>query len=202
MGLNFEKFLFYGLPVWTLLILFILTPGSSPYAINRVFALASVAVVGITFIIGPLGKFSKTANRLKVYRKYLGISAFVLMLAHGALSAVYIFDMDFVYMFLENSRTLQFYSALFAFLIFFLMTITSTQKAITLLGPRNWKMLQTSGYVAMALGMLHFMLANTNGGFSIGRIYAMLIFVFGLVAVAFRVLVFLLVAYEKLSRKK
>jgi DMSO/TMAO reductase YedYZ heme-binding membrane subunit len=169
--------------------------------INRAFALASAAVLGITFILGPLGKFSKRLNRLKIYRKYLGLSGFALVLVHTLLSIAFYFGWDLSFMFsLENPRSLQFYSALVAFMIFLAMSATSSVRAIKLMGARNWKMLQNTGYLAMALVMLHFMLANTNGDFAIHRLYALAIFIFGLLVLLVRLFVLVLVAYERSSR--
>ena len=203
MNVALEKAIFYGIPVWTLIILLLFNFNLGPNALNRTFALASVIVLSITFIIGPLGKFFKYANRLKIYRKYLGLSAFVLIVIHTLLSVVFYYNLNFDIIFsLDNPQTFQVYTALAAFVIFFLMSITSSTKAIQLLGARNWKLLQTTGYLAMALVIVHFILANnTNFGFR-NRIYALGIFVFGLLVVLVRIAVLLLVSFEKASKKK
>ncbi len=198
MGLG--KTLMHGLPVLALLLfLAFYNFSTAPLVLMSSTALSAVVVVGITFIIGPLSRFVKAANRYKAYRKYLGLSAFALMVLHAALALVFYYDLDIVSMLSAGKqRTLQVYSALIAFFIFFLMSITSNQMSIKLLGPRNWKLLQTTGYVAMAFVMLHFMLANTQRGvFEITRLYAAIAFLFGIIVILARILVLALVAFEK-----
>lgn len=199
MDRKLERLVIYLMPVWMLLLFFAFNPRLGPNALNRTVALVAVALVGITFIIGPLSKFVKAVNRYKIYRKYLGLSAFLLMVFHAMLSVVFFYSLDLSFMLsAENPRMLQVYSAIIAFLIFFLMAITSTVKAIRLLGPKNWKLLQTTGYIAMAFVMLHFMLANTDDGvFHIGIIYTAVTFVFGIVVIAARILVLVLASLEK-----
>lgn len=199
MDRKLERLVIYLMPVWMLLLFFAFNPRLGPNALNRTIALVAVALVGITFIIGPLSRFVKAANGYKIYRKYLGLSAFLFMVFHALLSVVFFYDLDISFMLsFDNPRMLQVYSAIIAFFIFFLMAITSTVKAIRLLGPKNWKLLQTTGYIAMAFVMLHFMLANTTRGvFEITRLYAAIAFLFGIIVILARILVLALVALEK-----
>jgi DMSO/TMAO reductase YedYZ heme-binding membrane subunit len=204
MEANKQKILMFALPLLVLLAFLILSPSLGSKNVNRAFALSAVVVLGATFILGPLGKFSSTANRLKIYRKYLGIAGVFLAVVHGLLSFSLFYGLDIGNLLsLDNPLLLQAYSAVIASLIFLLMTATSNTAAIRLLGPRRWKLVQNSGYLAMALVMLHFMLANTdNEVFRIGRIYALLAFTFGIIVIVVRALVLLLVAYEKSSKSK
>ena len=97
----------------------------------------------------------------------------------------------------------QVYSGLIAFAIFFLMTVTSAKEAIKVLGGRNWKLIQNTGYIAMALVMLHFMLANTvSGELRINHVYTMIAFAFGIIIILARIFVLILVHIEKSSMKK
>jgi DMSO/TMAO reductase YedYZ heme-binding membrane subunit len=191
----------YGLPLWVLIIFFLFNPSFEKVAINSTTAFVGLTLAGITFILGPLPRFVKQASRLKIYRRYLGLSSFAFIVVHAAISIIIVYDLDLSFMLSpDNPRMLQVYSAVFAFLIFFLMSVTSSAGAIRMLGPRRWKLLQTSGYIAIALALVHFMFANTRGGmFNIGRTYAELVFIFGLIVIIVRIFVFVL---EKTSRKK
>lgn len=204
MDLQKERYLVYLVPIVVFIIIFAFNSFAFGPPMNRAMALTSIILLGITFIIGPLGKFSKTANRMKAYRKYLGLSAFAFIVVHAFLSLAYNFDFDIGYMLSGGTKSLlQVYSAWTAFAIFLLMSVTSTTKAIKLLGGRNWKLLQSTGYVAMALAMLHFMLANTyQWVFNIGRLYAELVFAFGILVILVRLAVLVLVFFEKSSKNR
>jgi DMSO/TMAO reductase YedYZ heme-binding membrane subunit len=201
--MNSEKLFMYALPILILAVILLASPQLSERNINRAFALSAAAVLGITFILGPIGKFSKRLNRLKIYRKYLGLFGFLFVVIHGLLSIAFYYGYDISFMVsLDNPRYLQFYSAFVAFLIFISMAATSSVRAIKLLGAKRWKLLQNTGYLAMALVMLHFLLANTNAEFQIGRLYALAVFVFGLLVLLVRLFVLALVAYEKSNKSR
>ncbi len=200
-----KKLAVYAFPAIVLLILLALGQGLGKGSINSSFALASVVVLGVTFIIGPLSRFSGSVNRLKIHRKYLGLSAFALLLVHVlmAFGISYGFDLGRL-LSLDNPRMLQVYCGVIGFLIFFLMTLTSNTSAIRMMGPRNWKLLHNTGYVAMALSMLHFMLANTDspGVLHLQRAHVLLILILGIMVILARVLVFALVLLEGFSKRR
>lgn len=162
---------------------------------NKIAALAGLFIISLTFIIGPLSKFFPLYfGKYKAHRKFLGIAGFVLVALHAILSIIFYYNLDIAYMVsLENPKVLGFYSALIAFLIFLLMTLTSTAEAVRKLGYPLWKSVQMTGYLALALSLLHFFILETtpDGIFKV-RTLGMLIFYFTLLALVLRIAVFLL----------
>ena len=86
-------------------------------------------------------------------------------------------------------------SGLLALVILFLVTITSSQKALTKLSPKIWKIIQTSSYLAMALAVSHFyLMEQVNGVLVIKRLLGQITFVFSILVIALRILILLLPA--------
>ena len=161
--------LIYTLPVWLFLLLFFFYGygETSPVMLNKMAGLLSLLLIGITFLIGPLSYFFPNLfNHFKTYRKYLGISGFVTAIIHAVISYFLDFQGNLTFMFLDpnNEDLFGVYIGSLAIGIFLLMTITSTNRAIKLLGFRHWKILQTSGYFALFLVMFHFILMETSKG--------------------------------------
>lgn len=164
-------------------------------AFNMVAAVAGLFIVGAVFLIGPLSRyFPNQFCKYRAYRKFLGLFGFGLILIHVFLSLVFAYHLDVGKMVNQNPKALGFYSAVIAFFIFLLMSITSTDKAIKLFnqklgGYNNWKLLQTTGYIAMSLALLHFLILETNeNGFSPG-IIGLAVFVFSMIVIAARIVV-------------
>lgn len=158
----------YGLPLWIFLLLFFFYgyAQTTPDMFIKITGLLALVLLGITFLIGPLSYFWQPFNRLKVYRKYLGVSGFFAVLLHVFLSYFFHFNANLSFM-LSNSQNedlLGVYIGFIALGIFLLMAITSTEKAVKLLGLSRWKALQTTGYLALLLVMLHFILMETENG--------------------------------------
>lgn len=151
---------------------------------NKIAGLLSLTVLGSAFILGPLSYFFPVKfSSLKHYRRYLGISGK---------------DINFMLFDPTNEHRLGVYAGLTALGIFFLMTVTSNTKAVQLLGYKWWKVLQTIGYVALALNILHFFLMETEKGvFTIRRPLGKVIFVFGFVVLFFRLVVFVATVRKK-----
>ncbi|MBN1170244.1 hypothetical protein JXA56_04420 [Candidatus Micrarchaeota archaeon] len=167
-----------------IVVLMILLNGTSPYQINRALALAGIAVVGITFIVGPLPKYFPWFNRIKVHRRYLGVSGFLILLIHSILSFQLFFGSDIGKLLnTENHRFLSAFSAVLAFLIFLALTLTSTNRAMRILGP-NWKKLQTFGYVGFVLSIIHFHI-SMGGSFNL---FELMLFAFAIAVVAVRII--------------
>jgi len=137
---------------------------------NKIAALAGLALASITFLLGPLARFwPNLFARYISHRKYLGLFAFALIAAHAILSIVFYYGLSLEKMVYENPKVLGFYAASAAFTIFLVMSLTSTQKACEILGYRTWKAVQMTGYLALALSLVHFYILETKGerGFSV-----------------------------------
>lgn len=168
---------------------------------NKIAGLLALLLLGTTFLIGPLSFFfPKIFTPVKIYRKYLGISGFVVALIHAALSLFSYFKMDVAFMLFDgkNEHLLGVWLGILALFIFLTMTLTSTKKAIETIGASMWKKLQTGGYLALVLVMAHFIFMETNKGlFIIRRPLGRAIFVFGFLVLAARLLVFFLTLFKK-----
>jgi len=168
---------------------------------NKIGGLLALLLLGTSFLIGPLSFFlPKIFTEIKVYRKYLGISGFVVALVHFVLSSIFYFKMDLAFMLFDgkNTHLLGVWLGILALLIFLSMTLMSTKKAVEVIGASLWKKLQTGGYLALALVMAHFILMETNNGlFIIRRPLGRAIFVFGFVVLIARLIVFILTLVKK-----
>lgn len=198
-----KEILMRGLPLWYFLLLFFFYGYQqvSFSMMNKIAGLLALLLLGTTFLIGPLSFFlPQVFTKLKIYRKYLGISGFVVALIHAVLSLYSYFKMDLAFMLFDgkNEHLLGVWLGILALLIFLSMTLTSTKKAVETIGASMWKKLQTGGYIALALVMAHFILMETNRGlFVIKRPFGRAIFVFGFVVLAARLLVFFLTLIKK-----
>ncbi|OGH68242.1 MAG: hypothetical protein A3C15_03505 [Candidatus Magasanikbacteria bacterium RIFCSPHIGHO2_02_FULL_50_9b] len=157
---------------------------------NKIAALVGLALAAITFLLGPLARFWPNLFAKYIsHRKYLGLFAFAFIVVHVALSIVFYYDLSLDKMLYENPKVLGFYAASVAFIIFFVMSVTSTQKACGMLGYRTWKMVQMCGYIALVLSLAHFYILETKGekGFSV-RPLGYAVFALGLLALAAKVI--------------
>lgn len=157
---------------------------------NKISALVGLALASITFLLGPLARFwPNVFARYIPQRKYLGLFAFALIVAHTAIS-ISLYQLTIEKIFYESPKTLGFYAASVAFLIFLVMSATSTQKACDMLGYRTWKMVQMCGYLALVLSLAHFYILEDKpekGGFVI-RPLGYAVFALGVVALAAKVI--------------
>lgn len=192
-----------GLPVWFFLLLFFFYGyGKTDLTtLNKIAGLLALLLLGTAFLIGSLSYFiPKIFSPIKSYRKYIGISGFLIAFTHFLLSVFVYYNADIYYIFLDtsNPHIAAVYAGLFALLYFLFMTLTSTKSAIEAIGPQKWKALQTAGYVALALVMLHFILAETNNGeFVIRRLLGKIVFVYGFLVLIARIVVFFLIHFHK-----
>lgn len=151
--------------------------------INKSLAHAGILVLGITLFSGPLSKYSKIVYHIKSARRFLGISSFILLLAHSIISFQLFFNNDFSIIF--NIENFYFFSIIFAIvslLILLSLTFTSFNGAMKILG-KNWKKLQNLGYVALLFGVIHFYLSQ--GAYL--DFFQLLIILFLLIIILFRI---------------
>ncbi len=193
-----RNIIIYGLPLWLFLVLFFFYGygEATPLMFNKIAGLLALILIGITFLIGPLSYvFPSIFKQFKTYRRFLGVSGFLVAVLHAILSFLLHYHGNLSFMLLDpnNEDLIGVYLGLTAISIFLLMAITSTDKAVELLGFRRWKMLQTTGYLALILVMLHFIFMETdNGVFVIKKPLGRMIFVFGFLVLVARIIVFLL----------
>ncbi len=193
MNLNIEKIIVYTLPIWLSAIILLLSEHATPHGLNRVFALSGLAIVGITFLIGPLAKYSKRINRLKIHRRFLGVAGFFVLLLHAILSFWLFYSLDLGLMFNPANPLLSAaLSGTMCFLIYLAMTLTSTRGAMRMMG-KNWKLLQNTGYIAMVFSMSHFAWTQLGlKGVLATNLVAWIVFFLGLAVIIARLLVYFL----------
>lgn len=56
------------------------------FILNKVLASASLALLGIVLLIGPISRFYNRFDKWLIYRREIGIMAFLLALTHGLIS--------------------------------------------------------------------------------------------------------------------
>ena len=167
-----------------------LAPGTAANS----FAIAATFVIGLCFVLGPLSRMkSSTFIPMLRYRKPLGLWGFLFASIHVAAVLVIAFDTITAP---ENIYSMA--GGIIAFIIFTLMAVTSTGKAIAKMGYPKWKKLQRTGYIAFFLVLLHFTVLD-NGAF-VSRQLGQLLFGFVLLVLLIRIL--MIIAGKKEAYKE
>jgi len=125
---------------------------------NRAFAIAAVFLIGSSYIIGPLARFSKTFAKKLQYRKPLGLYGYSFAVIHILLSLLIVPGEEFA----DNSLSLFF--GMIAIIIFTFVAASSMVKSIEAFGFDRWQKIQRMGYLAFLLVILHFVVLE-NGAF-------------------------------------
>ena len=141
-----------------------------PYAtvetlLIRAFGTAALLLLHVILCIGPLCRLDRRFLPLLYNRRHLGVTMFLLALAHGVFSIVQFHALGdlnpLVSLFVSNTRYASLsdfpFQALgfFALLILFLMAATSHDFWLHNLGAVVWKRLHMLVYVAYALLIAH-----------------------------------------------
>lgn len=126
--------------------------------LNKALSYAGIFLGSIVFLLGPLSRFyPKTFSQNLKSRKPLGLWSFVFILIHFFISMDLYYKWSFSALFnFSNPFGIAFTAALISFVILALMSLTSTIGAMKTLGYKNWKMLQTTGYIALLLAVVHY----------------------------------------------
>ncbi len=166
-------------------------PTNSFKEFNKVFALAAIGIISIVFLLGPLSKlFPAKFGHFLYMRKTLGIIGFGIAALHAIYSFIEFYKFSLVKMFIENAKFIGIVSATVSLLIFFIMTATSTKNMMVRLGYQKWKAIQTFGYVALALALLHFYLYETKPDIGLDvRPFGMLFFYLPIAALLLRAII-------------
>ena len=159
-----------------------LTPG----VVSNSFAIAATFIIGLCFLLGPLSRLKphKFVPCLK-YRKALGLCGYLFAAIHAAGAIVLEFNII-----ASGENLYSIISAIFAFIIFTVMTITSTGKAIQKMGYQKWKRLQRTGYIAFFLVLIHFTIIEK--GVFVSRQLGQVLFAFVLLVLLIRILIILM----------
>jgi len=157
----------------------------APGTVANSFAIAATFVIGLCFVLGPLSRMkSSTFMPMLRHRKPLGLWGYLFAVIH--VTAVLILAYE------DITNPENFYSMLtgiLAFIIFTLMAVTSTGKAIAKMGYPKWKKLQRTGYIAFFFVLVHFTVLE-KGAF-VSRQLGQALFGFVLLVLLLRILMIL-----------
>ncbi|MDO8554333.1 MAG: ferric reductase-like transmembrane domain-containing protein [Candidatus Micrarchaeota archaeon] len=159
--------------------------------INKVFALAAIGLIAISFILGPLSRFWPNLFAKYLYfRKPVGLAGFVLGIVHGAYSAMAFYNLDVSILLLQNEKSLALIFGVLGTIVFIVMSATSNKTMMEKLGYKTWKAIQTFGYFGLLFIILHFLLIETkpDKGFDV-RPYGLVFFYLAIAALILRIIV-------------
>ena len=168
--MNKEQIRQYSLTTIFGLVLFILLSGYlflrrgyfDLYIINKVLAGVSLIILAAVVFIGPLSRFYDRFDSWIIYRKELGIVAFLLALAHGVISFFFLSDRFSITYFMNNLLTFIF--GLISLFILAYLFILSFEKVIDNLDRKKWWLVQSWGVrIAGTLVFLHVFLLKYPG---------------------------------------
>ncbi len=140
----------------------------------------SLAVLMIHFILllGPLSRLNKKFLPILYNRRHLGVTMFFITLIHGVMSLLYYQGFGSISILESLFRSTNDYSSFegfpfmtlgfFAFLILFVMAVTSHDFWLEKISPRIWKYLHMMVYLAYALIVAHVFTGALQRDVSIG----------------------------------
>lgn len=132
------------------------------YIINKVSAGASLIILAVVILIGPLSRLYDRFDSWIIYRKELGIVAFVLALAHGAISFFFLSDRFSVAYFMNHLAT--FILGFTSVFVLGYLFILSFERIINFLDRKKWWLVQSWGVrIAGILVFLHVFLLKYPG---------------------------------------
>jgi sulfoxide reductase heme-binding subunit YedZ len=123
----------------------------------RALATAAFLLLHVILSIGPLCRLNPKFLPLLYNRRHLGVTMFLVALAHAVFSIVQFHalgNVNPIVSLLTSGRGFQTFGAT-ALVIFFLMAATSHDLWLAKLGPRSWKTLHMGVYLAYALVVVH-----------------------------------------------
>ena len=164
-------------------------PAHSLSELNKIAALAAIGLISLAFVIGPLSRiWPKTFGKFAGWRTALGLMGLGFALAHVAYSTIVIFELNLDAMVFSNPKWPALVAAIVSILIFSLMGITSLKRVIKRMSHKNWKRLQRTGYIALALAIIHFVVIETKPGIGFDvRPYGYLFLIIAVIALALKV---------------
>ncbi|MCX8206037.1 MAG: ferric reductase-like transmembrane domain-containing protein [Candidatus Micrarchaeota archaeon] len=162
---------------------------------NRAAGWAALALIAIVMALGPLSRiWPQKFMRYLYVRKPAGIIGAVLAIMHSAYSIAEFYNGDLLLLISYAPVRIAVAFCLISIGILILMTATSTQTAVKIMGYDRWKLLQTTGYIAIFAAAAHAFALNYMAGFSDTRPIEWAIMGIAIAAVAMR-------AYDHLRQK-
>ncbi|HTM18894.1 MAG TPA: ferric reductase-like transmembrane domain-containing protein [Kofleriaceae bacterium] len=142
------------------------------------FAIRSTGMLGLVFLmlallVTPVRRLTGW-NGLIAIRRNLGVFGFVYILAHLALFFWFDRDHDVADTLHEIGARVYLWFGTGALVLMIPLTITSTDRMVTRLGARRWKLLHRLSYVVVFGGLVHFYLlvkADTSKPFAFSVVF-------------------------------
>lgn len=156
-----------GVPLALFIILFMFYNFGriTPPEMVKTTGLLSISMLSITLLVGPICKLFPGLNVLKAHRKFWGITSFLAALAHVGLVFIYFYKFNLLrFVDYSHPKYPGILAGLAAITILFLVTLTSSKKALKLLNPKAWKAVQITSYLALGLAVGHFYLMEQVEG--------------------------------------
>jgi len=140
------------------------------YISNKAIALASVILIGISFVMGPLARFSQGIVRHLYLRKHLGLVGFALAAMHALMSMILLGPAYYGKLYAASGKlTLagegSMLFGVLAIVIFSIVSITSMPPISKHMHQDQWQFVQRLGYLAYIFVLLH-VYVMSNAGWS------------------------------------
>ncbi len=143
-----------------LFMLFTEAPDFTLQQLDMVILLTGLALISITFILGPASKFwPETFEKQLPLRRAFGLSGFSFLVLHFLYILVFIhgaLELDLEKTIFANPNIISLALAFLGVGVFYFMGITSSDKAVDSLGYMWWKRVHTTGYFGLVLMLMHF----------------------------------------------
>lgn len=140
------------------------------YIANKSIAMAATILIGISFLLGPLARFSKVFVRSLELRKGLGLWGFGMAAFHAVASLLLLSPAYYARIYGEAGKlTLQGESFLafgiLAFLVFSIVSFTSVPGVSSNIDLTKWKSIQRLGYLGYSFVLFHVAILGYSGWF-------------------------------------
>lgn len=138
------------------------------YVSNKAIALGSVVFIAISYLLGTLNQlFSGTFSDKLSLRKHFGLLGFTLAWIHSLISLIILRPDYYRSFFLGDSLNLTgeltLLFGVLAMIIFSIVAITSLPSVFKNMEYNRWKSIQSKGYLAFLLVMLHVFTMGYSG---------------------------------------
>jgi DMSO/TMAO reductase YedYZ heme-binding membrane subunit len=163
----------------------------TPSEMIKTSGLLSISLLAITLLVGPICKLFPGLDFLKAHRKFWGITSFLAALTHVGLVFIFFYKFNLLrFVNFSHPKYPGTAAGLVALAILFLVTLTSSKKALKLLSPEAWKAVQITSYLALGLAVGHFyLMEQVEGVLVIKRLLGQITFGLSAIVIPIRLLI-------------
>jgi len=147
------------------------------YLSNKVLGVSSVIMIGIAYLLAPVAKIWPKFRVYLGHRKYLGVGGFLVGTGHGIMSSLLMTTSNYkVFYDLDTGRlnwqgSLSMFFGTIALVHFGLIAVISVPSIMRDMNPRQWKLLQRGGIVALWTTFLHIAAFGYGSWFNLEKWY-------------------------------